>query len=74
MKRMRELSDLQFALILSLPVLVFLLTLVIYPLGYSIWLSTRKNNFSGGLKFHESGFDNYIFALSAPSFWNSLKV
>lgn len=74
MKRMRELSDLQFALILSLPVLVFLLALVIYPIGYSIWLSTQKTTFLGGLKFHAVGFGNYIAALSEPSFWNSVKV
>ena len=74
MRRMRELSDLQFAVILTLPVLIFLLALVVYPIGYSIWLSAHKTTFLGGLKFHSVGLDNYIGAISSDSFWNGVWV
>ena len=74
MRRMRELSDLQFAVVLTLPVLLFLLALVVYPLGYAIWLSAQKTTFLGGLKFHVVGLENYIRAITSDSFWNSVWV
>ena len=71
---MKELTDLQFAVVLTLPVLVFLLALVIYPLGYSLWLSTQKVTFFGGLKFTFVGLENYKNAFSSPDFWNGLGI
>ena len=40
--RITELSNLQFAVVLTLPVIIFLVTMIIYPLGYSIWVSVRR--------------------------------
>jgi multiple sugar transport system permease protein len=74
MRRMRELTDFQFALILTLPILAFLLALVLYPLGYAMWLSFQKTTFLGGLKFHFIGLQNYSAALSSADFWNSVVV
>lgn len=71
---MKGLTDLEFAVVLTLPTIAFLLTLVAYPLGYSIWLSTQKVTFFGGLKFSSVGLGNYAKALSTPDFWHSLGV
>ena len=37
-----RLSETQFALLLVLPLLLVLLAIVGYPLGYSIWMSTQQ--------------------------------
>lgn len=74
MRRMRELTDLQFALILTLPVIVFLLALVVYPLGYALWLSFQNVTFFGGIKITFVGLANYIDALYSPAFWHGLVV
>ena len=71
---MKELTDLQFAVVLTLPVLVFLLALVVYPLGYSLWLSTQKVTFFGGLKFNFIGLENYKIAVTSPDFWSGLVI
>jgi len=71
---MKELSDLQFAVLLTLPVLIFLLAMVVYPLAYSLWLSTQKVTFFGGLKFTYIGLDNYIQAINTANFWHGLRV
>jgi multiple sugar transport system permease protein len=73
-KRMRELTDLQFALVLTLPVIAFLLALVVYPLGYAFWLSFHRVTLFGGMSFEFIGLANYKQALSSPSFWNGLVV
>lgn len=72
--RMKELTNLQFAVVLTLPIIVFLLTLVAYPLGYLIWLSTQEVTFFRGLKFSSVGLGNYAKVLSMPAFWHSLGV
>lgn len=74
MRRMRELTDLQFAIVLTTPIIIFLLALVVYPLGYSLWLSSQKVNFFGGLSFKYIGPENYKTAISSPGFWNGLVV
>lgn len=71
---MRELTDLQFALLLTLPVIVFLLALVVYPLGYAIWLSLHNVTFFGGVNLRFVGLENYASALQSAGFWNGLVV
>jgi len=71
---MRELSNYQFAVLLVLPILVFLLALVVYPLGYAAWLSLNQVSFFGGIKFTFTGLDNYKEILSSPNFWHAVKV
>jgi len=58
-------KDSHFALVVTLPVALFLLSMVIFPLGYSFFLSL--NSFEvrgGGIKQRFIGLDNYIQAIS----------
>lgn len=69
-----ELSDLRFALLLTLPMIVFMAAVVLYPLGYSLWLSFCDVTFLGGLRAVFSGVGNYMEVLTSPDFWHSLWV
>jgi multiple sugar transport system permease protein len=69
---MKELTNLQFALVLTLPVLVFLVIVIIYPLIYALWASFHRIIFFGGYRTEFVGFQNYLKALQSPDFWNSL--
>jgi multiple sugar transport system permease protein len=71
---MKELSNLQFALILTLPVLIFLVIVIIYPLIYALWASFHRIIFFGGYRTEFIGVQNYAKVLQSPDFWNSLKV
>ncbi len=71
---MKELTNLQFALVLTLPVLVFLVVVIIYPLLYALWASFHRIIFFGGYRTEFVGFQNYLKALQSPDFWNSVKV
>jgi len=71
---MTELSDLQFALLVTLPVLLFLLVIVVFPLGYAFWLSFHSTRFVDGARYSFCGFDNYIAAWQSPGFWNAVAV
>jgi multiple sugar transport system permease protein len=69
-----DLSNFQFALLLTLPVVLFLVTIIIYPLLYSIWASFQQIIFFGGYRTNFVGFKNYIDVLHSPSFWNGAIV
>jgi len=73
-KKVKELSNFQFALLLTLPVVIFLIMVVIYPLGYALWASFQRINFFGGYRTNFVGFKNYINVLHSPDFWHSVKV
>jgi multiple sugar transport system permease protein len=73
-RKIKELSNLQFALVLTLPVLIFLIVVIIYPLLYALWASFHKIIFFGGYRTQFVGFQNYAAALKSPDFWNGLKV
>lgn len=70
----REPSDLQFALLLALPVLAFLVVVVAYPLVYAFWLSLHQIRFFGGYKATFVGLDNYAAVLTSKAFWWSTWV
>lgn len=70
----REPSDLQFALLLALPVLAFLIVVVAYPLLYAFWLSLHQIRFFGGYKATWVGLDNYAAVLTSKAFWWSTWV
>jgi multiple sugar transport system permease protein len=72
--KIKELTNLQFALVLTLPVLVFLVTIIIYPLIYSIWISFHSIIFFGGFKTSFVGFSNYKDILHYQGFWHSLII
>jgi multiple sugar transport system permease protein len=73
-RKMKELTNLQFALLLTVPVLVFLVVIIIYPLIYALWASFHKIIFFGGYRTPFVGGANYLDALKSPDFWNSVKV
>lgn len=72
--RTAELSNLQFSLLLALPVLVFLLLVVAYPLGYALWMSLHEIVFFGGYKATFVGLDNFIDVLTNKKFQKSLWI
>lgn len=73
--RSRDLSNLQFALLLTVPVLVFLLVLMVYPLCYALWLSMNNVQYLLGQRVVEYvGFENYIKAYQDVQFWHSTRV
>jgi multiple sugar transport system permease protein len=68
-KRRGELSNLQFALVVTVPVLVFLVLVIAYPLAYSLDLSFRDVRFFGGYSAEWIGLENYAKALGDDRFW-----
>jgi len=58
------------------PALVLLVTMVLLPIGYALWLSTRGAKVEGGLIGRKVeafvGLDNYREAISNPEFLDSL--
>lgn len=72
--RMSELSNLQFALIVALPVLLFLVLVVGYPLVYAAWMSVETIQFFGGYQTDFVGADNYRDVLYDPEFWHSTWI
>jgi multiple sugar transport system permease protein len=73
-RRTTELTNLQFALLMALPVVCFLLLVVAYPLGYAAWLSFESIQFFGGYQADFVGLDNYRDVLNDPAFWNSTVI
>lgn len=67
-----EVSDLSFALLISIPVLLFLLIVVAYPLAYAFYLSFNEIRFFGGYSVEWVGLKNYTAVLYDRSFWTSL--
>jgi len=74
LRRGRELSNLQFALVVALPVLCFLVLVVAYPLGYALWMSFENIQFFGGYSADFVGIDNYADVWKDAAFWHSTWV
>lgn len=72
--RTRELSNFQFALLLALPVILFLVLVVAYPLGYAGWMSLHQIVFFGGYRTNYIGFEHYAAMFADPRFWWSVWV
>jgi multiple sugar transport system permease protein len=70
--RRSEISTLSFALIISIPVLIFLLIVVAYPLAYAFYLSFHEIRFFGGYSAEWVGLKNYAAVFYDNSFWASL--
>jgi multiple sugar transport system permease protein len=73
-RRSAELSNLQFALLLALPVLLFLVLVVAYPLGYALWMSLHQIVFFGGYRATFIGLENFADVLDDKKFWWSAWV
>lgn len=68
-----RLSEGQFSLLLTIPLLLALLAVVAYPIGYAIWLSFHRID----VIFKRTdavGWQNYRNALHSPEVWHSLRV
>ncbi len=72
--RRREMSDTRFAFMIGLPVLAFLVIVVAYPLGYSIYMSLHQIVFFGGYRATFVGLKNFIDVWSDKTFINAIWV
>jgi ABC-type sugar transport system permease subunit len=73
-RRIGELSNLQFALLFTLPVILFLVVIVAYPLLYAAWMSLHAIRFFGGYSATFVGFDHFATIWSTPEFWRATWV
>jgi len=67
-------SDLRFALIIAIPVLLFLIVVVAYPLAYAFYLSFNDVRFFGGYSADWVGGQNYAKVVADGDFWASLRL
>jgi multiple sugar transport system permease protein len=71
----KALSNFQFALLLTLPVLLFLVVLMGYPLGYAVWLSVHDIQFVfGRMRVEYVGFGNFVAVYKSPEFWHAALI
>ena len=61
-------------MVLTLPVVVFLLVVIAYPLGYSLWVSFQEVTFFGGFQTTFDGVRNYVDVFQSPAFWDSVII
>jgi len=66
-----ELSNVQFALVFAVPVLIFLVVVVAYPLAYAFYISFHDVRFFGGYRADFVWFENYAAVLVDDAFWAS---
>lgn len=70
----RQLSNTEFAFALGVPVLIFLILVVAYPLAYAVWMSLHRIIFFGGYRTQFVGLQNFAHALHDAGFWWSSWV
>ncbi|MCR8487362.1 MAG: sugar ABC transporter permease [Crenarchaeota archaeon] len=70
---MPRVSDKQLALFLIVPLILFVATINIYPIAYSLWLSFNKINFVEGSSYYV-GLANYFNISGDPFLRNSIFV
>lgn len=70
---MKTLSDVQFAMLVIIPVIVFNLAVIGYPLAYSFWMSFESFKIGGG-PIGWVGLQNYASSLRDPNFLYSLSL
>lgn len=68
-------GNLRFALLLTCPVLAFLLAFMLYPLGYSFWMSLNDIQYLlGKVEIEFVGLQNYLEAFKDEAFWHSMVL
>jgi multiple sugar transport system permease protein len=72
--RFQEMSNLQFAVVLSVPIMLFLVSIIIYPLLYSFGMSFREVNLYAGFRIVFVGLKNYRTVLTSEEFWRSVTI
>lgn len=68
-----HLSNSQFGFLLTLPLLLILVTTVLYPLLYAFWTSFQSFRLSRPDQISFTGFDNYIWVLQDSQFQMALR-
>lgn len=68
-----RMSEARFAYLLTLPLLVVLVTVIIYPTLYSIWISFHEVDLIFD-KWRPVGLGNYATALSNPDIYHSIFI
>lgn len=68
-----QLSDGGFGLLVAVPALAVLLTVFVYPLGYSIYQSLREYDLARPKDAHFIGLDNYRTVLQSRDFSRALR-
>ena len=62
------------AYLMNGPMIIILLLISAFPIGYSFWISLQKYNLRQPNNIHFSGVENYTRILSNGEFWTSLGV
>lgn len=74
MKSTRQRKDERFGLLMSLPSMILLALLFVFPIIYSFGASFTNYRLVGGRKLKFVAFDNYIKAFTDATFWNSVTI
>ncbi len=64
--------DKHLKVIFILPCILFILFMILFPLGYNIYMSVCKWSMSALSAPTFVGFENYIFLLQSSRFWNAV--
>jgi multiple sugar transport system permease protein len=59
---------------LNAPAILLILSLVLYPVLYSLWISLHRHNLRRPAEVRFVGLDNYDRILHDPQFWQALAV
>ena len=59
---------------MNLPMILLLLAIVAFPVGYSLWISFQSYNLRRPQAIHFIGLGNYIFVLTSEEFWHTLQT
>jgi len=60
--------------LLNAPAVLLILGLVLYPIGYSVWISMHRMNLRRPDQVKFVGLENYDRILHDPAFWDALRV
>jgi len=63
-----------FAWLLNLPSIILIVAIVVYPIGYSFWISLHKYNLRRPDAFEFVGFANFATAIKSDEFWQALLI
>jgi multiple sugar transport system permease protein len=70
----RPRSPAAFAYLLNAPAALLIAGLVLYPIGYSLWISLHKYNLKRPGAFPFVGVANYVDVFQASDFWHAFGV
>lgn len=62
------------AYLMNGPMILTLLLISAFPIGYSFWISLQKYNLRQPNNIHFNGIDNYVAVLGNSEFWTSLRI